>query len=269
MHEIIKNELMICNISDVAESRLEKGTYDRNLSVKNGRHSDCFVYVISGSCKYTFKDGMSFTAEPGDIIYLARGDKYTMRVFENSYIPVFVDFLFETSENNFNSTMFRLRNSQKLCSLFKKLYELWLFKPVAYKSFCFDILYEIYGRIVRQVNEDYIPTAQLFKLDKAKKIISDEYSNTDLSVQAIADTLGMSAGHFRRLFKRAYGCSPIEYLKNVRISYAKKMLLCSDCSISEISEKAGFSDVSYFSKVFRQSEFCAPKKYRTYYKTKL
>ena len=41
----------------------------------NCRHSDVFVYIISGSCDYSCEDGTVFTVIAGDIMYLASGEK--------------------------------------------------------------------------------------------------------------------------------------------------------------------------------------------------
>jgi YesN/AraC family two-component response regulator len=56
---------------------------------------------------------------------------------------------------------------------------------------------------------------------------------------------------------------PSEYINNIRISVALSLLLETNLLVSEIAEKSGFSDVYYFSKVFKKNIGVSPLKVRT------
>lgn len=82
-------------------------------------------------------------------------------------------------------------------------------------------------------------------------------------------TLGDSAAHFHvnpsylsALFKQEMGKSFTEYLTLLRLREAKKLLRETDLNLTDIAYQCGFSDQSYFSKVFRKSEGLSPKQYR-------
>ncbi|WP_256992300.1 AraC family transcriptional regulator [Paenibacillus sp. XY044] len=77
--------------------------------------------------------------------------------------------------------------------------------------------------------------------------------------------LRISRGYFFELFHQATGLSPIQYMNQFRINRAKDDLRFSNISITEISEKYGFSSVHYFSKLFKQLTGMPPKEYREAY----
>ena len=84
-------------------------------------------------------------------------------------------------------------------------------------------------------------------------------------IEAIAEDIGMSPRNFSRRFKLATGDSPSVYLQRVRIETAKELLRTTSLQISEVSYRAGFSDVSYFARSFSRYEGCKPKAYREQY----
>lgn len=83
----------------------------------------------------------------------------------------------------------------------------------------------------------------------------------DLS-QAIART-GYSDGYMRQLFRQAYGMPPQAYLCRMRVGYAKALLRASrrDMTVKQISQRAGFRDPYYFSRMFRKLEGVSPTEY--------
>ncbi len=71
----------------------------------------------------------------------------------------------------------------------------------------------------------------------------------------------MSRRHFSGKFREAMGTSPMAYVKRVRIEEANRRLIRSGCSIAESALEVGFSDVSYFHRVFKQLEGIPPAAY--------
>lgn len=95
-------------------------------------------------------------------------------------------------------------------------------------------------------------TLQYIKANIAEKISVDE-----LSAQAY-----MSKSNFYRAFKQEFGLSPIDYLIKERMRLAKRCLKNPALSITEICFKAGFSNLGYFTRTFRQLEGLTPTEYR-------
>ncbi|WFB36247.1 AraC family transcriptional regulator [Kiritimatiellota bacterium B12222] len=72
----------------------------------------------------------------------------------------------------------------------------------------------------------------------------------------------MSRSNFMRVFKKATGQSPIEYLLRLRIQEGMKRLLKTDMTITEIAMDVGFNDSNYFSRQFRQAVGQSPRSFR-------
>lgn len=110
-----------------------------------------------------------------------------------------------------------------------------------------------------------------------KKISENEISSDILaSVRNYIDnnylsvlTLDYLSSHFfinkytlLRKFKKMYGKNPIEYYREKRIDYAKKMLINSNFSVSEIGEMLNFTDVYSFSRFFKLRTGVSPAKFK-------
>lgn len=93
-----------------------------------------------------------------------------------------------------------------------------------------------------------------------------EYINNNiaspLSIDEICSHLHISKYHFCRKFKLALGMTPMEYILKTRLMLAKSMLADESTSISDISDKCGFSSVSYFCRVFKEAENKSPLQFR-------
>ncbi len=90
----------------------------------------------------------------------------------------------------------------------------------------------------------------------------ERHFDTEISIQSLADSLGMSTRNFSRRFKLATGDSPSHYLQRIRIATAKECLKDSALTISEIAYRVGFADVSHFSRTFTLHEGVQPRSYR-------
>lgn len=81
------------------------------------------------------------------------------------------------------------------------------------------------------------------------------------SIAEIADQVGLSEGHFRRIIKQHYGFSPKELLDKKRLTVAKTRL-CEPLTISEVAEMTGFISLSAFSRWFHRQTGMAPSAWR-------
>ncbi len=95
---------------------------------------------------------------------------------------------------------------------------------------------------------------------RARLYLAEHYSQA-LSLKDVADVLGVSAGYLSKSFKANGGDSFTEYLTEVRLEAAKRMMRETELSISDISYEVGFSDPGYFSKCFRKHESISPSDY--------
>jgi AraC-like DNA-binding protein len=102
--------------------------------------------------------------------------------------------------------------------------------------------------------------ADLALLRRARDRMDREYAQP-LNVEAIARDVHMSAGHFSRQFKAAYGESPYSYLMTRRIERAMALLRRGDMSVTEICFDVGCSSLGTFSTRFTELVGMSPSAY--------
>lgn len=86
--------------------------------------------------------------------------------------------------------------------------------------------------------------------------------SSDLSIDALADYLGISGSYFSLLFKQHFGETFVEYVTKQRMEMAKSMLAISDKSITAIGQMVGYAERRYFTRVFSKYTGLLPSEYR-------
>jgi AraC-like DNA-binding protein len=101
----------------------------------------------------------------------------------------------------------------------------------------------------------------LVRLRRVRDRIDREYAQP-LDVEALARDAHMSAGHFSRRFRLAYGESPYSYLMTRRVERAMALLRRGDLSVTEVCFAVGFSSLGTFSTRFAELVGVPPSVYR-------
>jgi AraC-like DNA-binding protein len=135
-------------------------------------------------------------------------------------------------------------------------------KEPGYELFLKNKLEEIIIFLSRKYSQISIPKAKsLVRIGKAIDFIERNFHN-NIYIQQLAELSFMSVRNFQRIFKEATGQSPNDFLLELRIQNASKLLTETDLAIYDISEQVGISDWFYFSKAFKKKFGVSPLKYR-------
>jgi AraC family transcriptional regulator len=82
------------------------------------------------------------------------------------------------------------------------------------------------------------------------------------SVGELAQSAGVHRSHFSRSFRRFSGCTVAEFVRRLRVDWASEQLRHQECTLSELSFRAGFSDQAHFTRAFKRMTGLTPGEYR-------
>jgi AraC-like DNA-binding protein len=99
------------------------------------------------------------------------------------------------------------------------------------------------------------------RLEGARDLLADQFDQP-LKLEDAAREACLSPFHFHRLFVRAYGRTPHEFLTERRIDQAKRLLAAGDLSVTEICFALGYESPGTFSARFHRMVGCTPTEYR-------
>lgn len=98
-------------------------------------------------------------------------------------------------------------------------------------------------------------------LRKFVTCIEEVYADPEYNVEKLSDTLGLSRGHLHRKIKELTGTTPVDFLRNYRLSKAAELLRQKKYTVSEVAYQTGFSSPAYFSKCFKAVYNITPTEY--------
>jgi two-component system response regulator YesN len=96
---------------------------------------------------------------------------------------------------------------------------------------------------------------------KAKQFINKHFCE-NISLEAVAEHLGLSASYFSRLFSKETGESFTDYVINLRVHRAKELLKTTKYKVYEVSEMVGYDNPHYFSRIFKKVAGVSPMDYK-------
>ena len=256
--DIMQENLCIQKIITVIQGK--NPNHHKLLTVKS-RHSDAFVYVISGSCTYRFDDKTEFKVTAGDVFYLPYQSIYTMYIHTDDYKFIFCDFEF-TEPSARRSALYSHQDLKNVDSLFFKL--LNRYRASAKNTYieCMSILYSIYGLLQQDTQKSYIGKSKERNMIEARCYIDENFNLPEFSISQLAEKIGISEVYLRKLFRAQYGISPSKYLISVRLKNAKKLMKYPFLTLEECALQSGFSSLQYFCRLFKKETGISPGKYR-------
>jgi AraC family transcriptional regulator len=123
---------------------------------------------------------------------------------------------------------------------------------------------EICHALIRAIRK--LPTTKSPIADRVEigRVIEHLHAHIDekITIERMASIACLSPSHFSRVFKQDMRKAPMEYLHDLRMERAKKMLLAADASVTEIALACGFGSPSYLSACFQKKYKMTPKEYR-------
>jgi len=127
-----------------------------------------------------------------------------------------------------------------------------------------EIIKSLYEAMEQFLINWYRYTPESAEIEKLKNKLANQFTDPEFSIRGLLSEGGYCIDHLRRLFKQSAGLTPLEYLIELRLNYAKKLMRENDklhYTIAEISTMSGFYDTDYFSRIFKKKTKKTPSEY--------
>lgn len=214
-----------------------------------------FIYTVSGLMCYTFKQKHIYI-QTGEVIFIPKGCTYSGTYFKDGTeikivqfdiaSGVLPDYLSIPQKINFPGAV------EQINAFFKPMKNHTNGHPFYYLSCLYSFLQQIDDCCSK------IPS-KYKKLSAALSELSEHYYQNE-KISYYAELCGMSEAGFRRLFREYMGQSPVEYRNELRLNNAKIKLQSGEYNVSEAAEATGFSNLSFFIRLYKKKYGYTPKK---------
>lgn len=229
------------------------------------------LYVLEGTGKIIL-DGAEYLLEQDHVTFITpltshgifSDHKLTVlvlafdsRIIDGTNQALFEQTLYESKFiglNPFNSSEIR----QLLRTMLYEQAHQTLHQEMALRTYLSQLLL----LIVRGEKSNEQVDANSLRAERLKEYIDSHYFE-GVHAEDLASRLGMSTRHMNTIFKDTYKTTPMQYLTEVRVGLAKKMLAETDKDIASICFEVGFESISTFYRSFKNNTSLSPSKYRT------
>ena len=155
-------------------------------------------------------------------------------------------------------------NHMKEFTLLQEKIRIGLQTPFPYKNAeeCINYVREQYRSVLKVLPKN---AKKKVLIDEINSLVAANYMDPDFGVAWIAKKVCLSPPHLSRVYAGNSGISLIEYIVNYRIKKACELLRTTFLPINQVSMQVGYSNVSYFAKMFRAQKGISPSEYREKY----
>lgn len=155
----------------------------------------------------------------------------------------------------------------KVCQMMEELTRLYIEDASAFLLEAEGIIMQVLAHLIRYFSTHaaaHVTATDRLSIDRIKEIINyvEEHFREQISLQDIADHLGLGKEYFCRFFKKNMGMSFLHYVNEVRVSQIYRDLIRTDIPIYELMEQNGFTNQKLFNRTFKEVFGCTPSSVR-------
>ena len=118
--------------------------------------------------------------------------------------------------------------------------------------------------IVPKITETEITSVDQQLVDNATAYVENNISNGEITVETMSEALNMSRVHLYKRLTAITGQTPSEFIRDIRLRHAERLLRLSQLTVSEVSYKVGINNPRYFSKYFKDKYGMLPSQYKSH-----
>jgi len=195
--------------------------------------------------------GKDYQVDCNDLLFVPADYDYTITANKDEEVLV---LHFYTEHAQFDSIeIFKPTNPDVFYRIFTQMQEIWRLKPTGYLAKLTSLFYKIQEQIEIQTQKRAFEKKPK-KLQEALDYMHENFTNMDTTVQSTAEHIQVSTAYLRKIFHLSMGQSPVQYLKTLRINYARDLLKTGYYTIKEVAALSGFGDAKYCSSLLKKQE---------------
>ena len=240
-----QNNIIIFDIFEAVNINTKK---DDNLDVVN-RSSYAISFCTEGEIVYE-QHGKKFVSNKNTVVILPKGGSYRVNRTKSGCFPLInFDCLFNFCDEILT---FSINDVEDYLYDFERIRELLLIEDR--KCEMFSILYHIFDKIFSDRTKAHI-------LYPAINYIEKNFRDPSITNDTLASICNISEVYFRKIFVKKYGITPKQFIIDMRIKEAKRLLSEGALKVTAIAEECGFSNTFHFCRLFKQKIGMTPTEY--------
>jgi AraC-like DNA-binding protein len=215
------------------------------------------ILILQGQVMYTL-NGQAVPMSKGSLMFVRAGTMRHGAPIQGPHQKISAHFLWpDGSEPEFAFLQqldyfhTQTRQFEYVKQRFSLLAQRWIAKLPYYQIICRTVATELLATACREYEERQYPSRKLAHVQVLQQYILDHYTEP-LRIDELAALVERTPNYITSIFREITGCTPIEYLHQIRVSAARDLLLNSRLSISEIAERLGYCDAPYFNRVYKR-----------------
>ena len=259
----------ICNIipykNDYNSLHTINFVFETKEQVYNGLNSRALyvVYYVCSGTGILHLTGKTINLSSGDIFFTFPGLPFCLESKEN-FTYMYISFI--GSRANLIMEKIGINHSAFHFSKCEEIYEFWK-KGLSVKKEISDLIIEsILLSTFYYIGEKILIYEEIDNKNNMlayyiKKYIDDNYFDNNLSLELISKELLYTPKYISSIFKKTFNIKISQYITTLRLQHACTMMQQGFTSISDISNKCGYRDSQYFSKIFKKEFKKTPTEY--------
>ena len=248
-------------VKNIASVKMRRYTSTWKMNNLCYEHSYTLTIFNDGKVFYKKTTKGDFTAEKGDIYLFSPGMRRSGECHSDKpveFITIVFDLIFfDNSESDFCDLLYHTYNCGDIIhQKFHKIYQCWKNEEKYYQLKCRAMLQEILYMLLVFNSRKRVDN-NLKNITPVEEYIRSNFTK-NITLEELSAISNRSISYISKLFSVEYGISPKQYILDLRMNHAQKLLRTSNLSISEISTQCGFDDVFYFSRLYKSKIGISP-----------
>jgi AraC family transcriptional regulator len=255
---------------EIAGSVLSETAYTPHFSTPRHVHDQVAYFGLTLQGGYTeYLRQKNWEFGPATILYHPPGEAHSDK-FSSQETRLFCVWL---SRERFrvvrdhataadNSAQFTHGSALQLAfRMYKEFCSLDELSPLVIEGLTLELLAETFRAAHREVKYFDQPW-----IKRARDLVQARFNDT-LTVSDIAESVGVHPVHLTRVFRRRFGCTVGEYVRQLRVDFACRELSNSRKPLAEIASSAGFCDQAHFSRTLKRFTGMTPLEFRAVFRS--